>query len=391
MRKRIGILIETGGTATGQGSRDHYESGTLTLEKVLQSIDYDRESITLEVRSVAKGDGVDKTSGFALYLACYISDLATECQKHRPTVTFIGFIAGTDLGAQVMAAFSCLEKPRIPVSGTGAQFPPDDPAADGPGNIADLIKVGVHPRAVGRGAMWVFNHKIMDGPCIRKKDVHSEDAFDSYPGPIGHIDGGSVSFNVPVPVGPHPRPVLENRIGPSQPPALTHIKIETITHDYDGKDLEVLTKDRQPQAIIFNSMGKGYCNQYKDNIRAILEKYDTIAVICTTTGQPLMRSNAGFGIPGGALPMRNIDIILKICFFAKKSHEEIKSTIYRLGQVELLEQTAEAAKKAREEMQEVINSCSSLLCCILVALIGGIWFVVLMMHKGPKTFGRENG
>jgi hypothetical protein len=73
---------------------------------------------------------------------------------------------GYDAIGELLSAFNCLPGPEITVVMTGAQFPATGHNADGPGNIADALKVAVHPEALGRGPMLVI--------CIGVKRVYVE-------------------------------------------------------------------------------------------------------------------------------------------------------------------------------------------------------------------------
>lgn len=246
---------------------------------------------------------------------------------------------GSDAIGELLTAFNRLPGPEITEAMTGPQCPATAPNVGGPGNIADAIKVAVHPQALGRGPLLVFNHKTMCGPSICKKDVNSKDAFESHPGLVGHIDYGSVSFNVPV--SSRPSPIIE-KVDLSEPLRLPPVKNELVTHDYDPEWMSSLIAHPRIRAFVFIAMRNGYRNQPREDSKAILERHDMIAVLCTATGQPLMKSNAGFGIPGGNLPVRNIDINLKICLLVNKARGEIESIIRKRGQVELLQQATVA-------------------------------------------------
>jgi L-asparaginase/Glu-tRNA(Gln) amidotransferase subunit D len=72
MAKTTVLIIETGGTVAGTVTKNNYKNGTLGLEKVLEPVDYDKNSITLKFEQIFEGDGVDKSSGFIVQLASYI-------------------------------------------------------------------------------------------------------------------------------------------------------------------------------------------------------------------------------------------------------------------------------------------------------------------------------
>jgi hypothetical protein len=72
MAKTTVLIIGTGGTVAGIGTKNNYKSGTLGLEKVLEPVDYDKDNITLKFEKISEGDGVDESSGFIGQLASYV-------------------------------------------------------------------------------------------------------------------------------------------------------------------------------------------------------------------------------------------------------------------------------------------------------------------------------
>jgi L-asparaginase len=78
---------------------------------------------------------------------------------------------------------------------SGAQRAADAPDADGPRNLRDAIAVAAAADARGRGAMIVFAGEIHAAREVRKVHTSALAAFASpgY-GPVGHVDGGRVTF-----------------------------------------------------------------------------------------------------------------------------------------------------------------------------------------------------
>ncbi|SPJ80257.1 uncharacterized protein FTOL_08649 [Fusarium torulosum] len=332
------LVLGFGGTVAGAGGPYDYESGILSLEEVFRPVVYDRENIRLKFEQISDGDGVDKSSEEILRLASKV-----RSKQDLPGVDAVLGLMGTDMAGSFMTAYTCFRWLGIPFIGSGAQLPATALGADGPRNIGDAIMVAVHREAYGRGAMFVFNGKIMCGPSIRKQSVISKDAFESLPDTIGHVKDGCVYFNRPP--NSYPTPILET-IDLFAPLKLPRVKIETLTHDYDPGCMKLLIELGKVKAFVFEAMGNGYCNSRRGEIKGLLEEHDVIAVICTKTGEPLPKSNASFGIPGGYLPAANLEILLKICLFADISRPKIEKIIREWGHVSFLQDKSNAEAQA---------------------------------------------
>ncbi|KAF5657588.1 asparaginase [Fusarium heterosporum] len=332
------LVLGSGGTVARAGKPYNYESGILSLEEVFQPVVYDKDKIRLEFEPICDGDGVDMSSEDTLRLASQVRS------KHDlPGVDAVLGLMGIDMVGSFMTVYTSLPRLRRPFIVSSAQVPATALGADGPRNIGDAIMVAVHPEASDRAAMFVFNGKIMCGPSIRKQSVISKDAFESLPDKIGHVEDGCVHFKR-LPTNFPTRVLLLEHL--STLSELPRVKIETLTHDYDPDCIKLLIEHGKVRAFVFEAMGNGYCNSRRGEIKKLLEEHDVIAVICTKTGEPLLKSNASFGIPGGYLPAANLEMLLKICLLTGRSRQEIKIIIHERGCVKLLQEAARTEVKA---------------------------------------------
>ncbi|TDQ55420.1 asparaginase [Actinorugispora endophytica] len=100
---------------------------------------------------------------------------------------------GTDTLEEAAFLLALAHEGTAPVVVTGAQRPFDDPAPDGPRNLAAALRWAASPEAGGTGVTVVFADAVLPAVGVRKTRSLGLDAF-SAPGrgPVGHVDEAGV-------------------------------------------------------------------------------------------------------------------------------------------------------------------------------------------------------
>ncbi|MFJ1749513.1 asparaginase [Streptomyces sp. NPDC088116] len=100
---------------------------------------------------------------------------------------------GTDSMEETAFALALTHADDRPIVLTGAQRPADDPAADGPRNLASALTWAAHPAARSHGVSAVFDGAVWPAVGLRKTDTLAPAAF-SAPGrgPLARLDDGRV-------------------------------------------------------------------------------------------------------------------------------------------------------------------------------------------------------
>ena len=102
---------------------------------------------------------------------------------------------GTDILEETAYLLDRTLDRRIPVAITGAMRTSSDDGWDGPANLRDAVAVAASPASAGRGVMVVFAGRIFAGRTAVKRHATDVDAFSApHDGPVGVVDGGSVSY-----------------------------------------------------------------------------------------------------------------------------------------------------------------------------------------------------
>lgn len=86
---------------------------------------------------------------------------------------------GTDTAEEVAFLAALAHRDPRPVVFTGAQRPADDPAPDGPANLAAALRVAASPRARDRGVLVCFDGLVFGARGVTKVDTLGSAAFDA--------------------------------------------------------------------------------------------------------------------------------------------------------------------------------------------------------------------
>ncbi|RDG30538.1 asparaginase [Streptomyces corynorhini] len=109
---------------------------------------------------------------------------------------------GTDSMEETAFALALVHDDDRPIVLTGAQRPADDPAADGPRNLAAALTWAAHPAARRHGVGAVFDGAVWPAIGLRKTDTLAPAAFGAPGrGPLARVDDGRARL-----IGRPPRP-----------------------------------------------------------------------------------------------------------------------------------------------------------------------------------------
>ncbi|WP_433801786.1 asparaginase [Actinomycetospora sp. CA-084318] len=119
-------------------------------------------------------------------LAALARTVREACADHDGVV----LTHGTDTLEETTALLALTHDGRTPVTITGAQRPFDDPAPDGPGNLAAALRWAAHGRA---GVTVTFAGQVLPAIGVRKVDAEALTAF-AAPGrgPLASVDAHRV-------------------------------------------------------------------------------------------------------------------------------------------------------------------------------------------------------
>lgn len=178
---------------------------------------------------------------------------------------------GTDTMEEVAFLAALTHSDPRPVVFTGAQRPYDDPAPDGPANLADALRVAASPVAGNRGVLVAFDGEVYGARGVTKLDTSGAHAF----GAPGRGPQLRVARNTLLPLTPAalPRPLTIDSAG-AEPGRVDVVPM------YVGTDATLLraARDAGAAGIVLAAFGAGNANP--PIVEAVRE--------CTDSGVPVL-------------------------------------------------------------------------------------------------------
>lgn len=181
------VLFATGGTiATRNALRGRrVEVGAIELLKSAETV-WDLGDVAVEVRDFSG------TGSFA----AQVSDILALTRAVRAAAADADGVVithGTDTLEESAFLLALSHSGPVPVVLTGAQRPFDDPAPDGPRNLAVALQWAAAPQARGSGVTVAFADEILPAVGVRKTHSLALRAFSAPDrGPVGHVDEAGV-------------------------------------------------------------------------------------------------------------------------------------------------------------------------------------------------------
>ncbi|MEE1801961.1 asparaginase [Streptomyces sp. JV176] len=190
-------LIGTGGTIASR-STPTGRVASVTVKELLETARAFPVPECAEVTCVEMG----LRASFSLGLPDLAALAGAVGESLRDGADAVVITHGTDSMEETAFALSLVHADDRPIVLTGAQRPADDPAADGPRNLATALTWAAHPAARGHGVSAVFDGAVWPAIGLRKTDTLAPAAF-GVPGrgPVARVDDGRVRL-----IGRPPRP-----------------------------------------------------------------------------------------------------------------------------------------------------------------------------------------
>lgn len=238
-------LIATGGTISNTD-----DDGRLTGDEILASAPElaERADVTVEQFSnIASGR---MTPALWLELARRV----TAVLAARPELSGVVVTHGTDTLEETAWFLDLVIADDRPVVLTGAMRNASRLSPDGPGNLADAVRLAADPRARGRGAMVVLNDVALPARAATKRSTSRLEAFEAPGrGPVAVLDPDSVVF---LEAPGRRRPPLLDLAGGEGPGDLPRVDI---VYSHAGADGALVDAARAAGArgIIMASVGRG--------------------------------------------------------------------------------------------------------------------------------------
>lgn len=170
------LIITTGGTIASQTNAALIEGNAL-IQAVPQLLDY----ANIEVFEIFRTGSSKMTPDNWLLLLKYIDSVALA----RPEISCIVITHGTDTMEETAFFLNLTHKHSLPVVLTGSMRSSNEISADGPANLIQAVRTGIHPESRGKGVLVVLNENISSGSDLIKMHNRRADTFG--PGQNGYL------------------------------------------------------------------------------------------------------------------------------------------------------------------------------------------------------------
>lgn len=185
---------------------------------------------------------------------------------------------GTDTLEETSFVLDLWWRHNEPLVFTGAMRTPEQPGADGPGNLLTAVTAAASERLRGEGVLVAFNDTVHRALTVAKTSSTSTDAFTSPAwGPLAWITEGRV-----VTVG-EPGAGTHRRVLQVPPPGPVEIPMLFTGLDDDGRYIRALTDTGVP-GLVVASFGAGHLSPRAAAAVADAVNQDVPVVFATRTG-----------------------------------------------------------------------------------------------------------
>jgi L-asparaginase len=219
------LIITTGGTIASQTNAPLIEGSEL-----ISAVPDLQRYANVRVVEIFRTGSSKMTPDHWLQLTRFIDSVAV----HQPQLTCIVVTHGTDTMEETAFFLHLTHRHALPIVLTGSMRSSNEVSADGPANLIQALRVGIHPQTVGKGVLVVLNENISGARDLIKMHNRRVDTFG--PGQYGYL--GFVSPDTIIyyrdPIQPHTRSAPFELQGISELP-----NVELLT-DYAGFDPSIL-------------------------------------------------------------------------------------------------------------------------------------------------------
>ncbi|MCD2191185.1 asparaginase [Actinomycetospora soli] len=265
-------LLATGGTIATRATADGRAVSATAADLLAAS------GTDLDVTPVDTAGRLSFAAGLD-DLAALARTVREACADHDGVV----LTHGTDTLEETAALLALTHDGRTPVTITGAQRPFDDPAPDGPGNLAAALRWAAHGR---HGVTVTFAGQVLPAIGVRKVDAEALTAF-AAPGrgPLASVDAHRVREHAVAPA-----------TGLAEPP--TTLPRVDVVAQYVGADDHAVTAavDAGARGVVVAAFGAGNATPpVVGKARELLDRGIPVAVASRTGSGAVEGLYAGGG------------------------------------------------------------------------------------------------
>lgn len=269
------LILTTGGTIASRSDAPLIE-GPALVQAVPELADY----AEIAVEEVVRVGSSKITPAIWLQLAQRIDAILRE----QPDLSCILITHGTDTMEETAFFLNLTLQHNTPVVLVGAMRSANALSADGPANLVDALRVGIHPQAKGKGVMVVLNNNIHAARDLTKTDNQRVQAFaPTERGYLGFVDNEQVTF-YRTPTHPHTTQSPFDLTGRTELPTVD------IMQDFAGLDPDILDwfLQRESQGLIIETFAGGRTSAAPQTITDLPAQHKPVVIASSLRGSRIM-------------------------------------------------------------------------------------------------------
>lgn len=312
------LILTTGGTIASRADAPLIE-GPALVQAVPQLAEY----ANISVEEVVRIGSSKMTPDVWLQLVQRIDAILSE----QPDLACILITHGTDTMEETAFFLNLTHRHETPIILVGAMRSANALSADGPANLVDALRVGLHPDARDKGVMVVMNDNIHAARDLTKTDNQRVQAFaPTERGYLGFVDDEQVTF-YRSPSHPH------TAQSPFDVRELTQLPRVDIMQDFAGLDPSILEwfLQRNNQGLVIETFAGGRTSAAPQRLVDLPASHKPIVLASSLRGGRIMgkRPENSPIIIAHDLPANKARILLMLALTQTKDPEAIQQFFLR--------------------------------------------------------------
>ena len=307
------IILTTGGTIASRTDAPLIE-GPALVQAVPQLADY----ADVRVEEVVRIGSSQMMPAIWLRILQRIDELT----RTEPDLACILITHGTDTMEETAFFLNLTHRHDLPIVITGSMRSANALSADGPANLVDALRAGIHPEARGKGVMVVLNDNIHAARDLTKSDNQRVQTFlPTERGYLGFVDDEQVTF-YRTPTHPHTVNTPFEVASGEELPRVDILK------DFAGLDPAIFEffRERPTDGLVLETFAGGRSSAALRSVIDLPANHKPIVIASSLRGSRIMGTHPE-GTPvivANDLPANKARILLMLALTKTRETEEIQ-------------------------------------------------------------------
>jgi len=307
------IILTTGGTIASRSDAPLIE-GPALVQAVPELADF----ADVRVEEVVRIGSSQMTPAIWLRMLRRMDEIA----RTEPDLACIVITHGTDTMEETAFFLNLTHRHELPVVITGSMRSANALSADGPANLVDALRAGIHPEARGKGVLVVLNDNIHAARDLTKSDNQRLQTFlPTERGYLGFVDDEQVTF-YRSPRHPHTADAPFEVVNEESLPEVDILK------DFAGLDSAIFDffRERPADGLVLETFAGGRSSAALRTAYSLPGDHKPIVIASSLRGSRIMGTHPKGSpvIVANDLPANKARILLMLALTKTREKEEIQ-------------------------------------------------------------------